>query len=67
MMVSGVQGTLPVQHATVSQSAGGGGGHADRPTARRTLIDQDDLGEKLGKWLRGISTVEVGGGGGSSN
>lgn len=46
MMVSGVQGTLPVQHATVSQSAGGGGGHADRPTARRRLIDQDDLGEK---------------------
>lgn len=52
MMVSGVQGTLHVQHTTT-------GGGADRPTARRRLIDQDDLGEKTGKWLRGISALKV--------
>lgn len=36
-----------------------GRGCADRPTARRRLIDRDNLGEKRHKLLRGISTVEV--------
>lgn len=49
------------------KSSEGEGRPADRPTARRRLIDQDDLGEKQGRWLRGISTVEVMGGGDSFN
>lgn len=33
----------------------GEGRPADRPTARRRLIDQDDLGEKQGRWLRALA------------
>lgn len=60
-MVSGVQGTLHVQHTAGKTTRGG----ADRPTARRRLIDQEDLGEKTDKWLRGISTLKVREGGDS--